>query len=155
MVVSLRKSMGMQDGASGYLRSHIEIWPWSYIRYPLVFRTRREKRRAGGATEDFERVYRSDYGSQINYRSAGKRIQDDWKPMTLVRLWEKVTGQPHRHDASQHVVDAANDLAQSAKKLNAAIKPYLEADDPLIALVADLINQRAMREKNDKPELRT
>jgi hypothetical protein len=75
--------------------------------------------------------------------------------MTLIRLWEKMTGQPHRHDDSQHVVEAANELAQSAKKLNAAIKPYLEAEDPLIALVSDLINQRAMREKNEDTKFRT
>lgn len=60
----------------------------------------------------------------------------------LVRLWEKISGSPHRHRMADRVIEAADDLVESANSLREQLRPYEDAPDPFIALMADLYNKR-------------
>jgi hypothetical protein len=69
--------------------------------------------------------------------------------MTLfVRLMEKLSGRPHQHYTAQKVSDMASDLRQDVNSLATKMRPYAEADDPLVALMTDVFNQRQMRNGN-------
>lgn len=61
-----------------------------------------------------------------------------------VRLMEKITGTPHRHENAQRVSVAAAELTESTRQLSASLMPYLESDDPLVALMTDVFNKRQM-----------
>lgn len=63
----------------------------------------------------------------------------------FVRIVEVITGKPHRYEESRKVSEATSALRDDVQKLAEKIKPYVEADDPLVALMTDLFNQRAMR----------
>lgn len=72
----------------------------------------------------------------------------------LVRLFEKITGRPHRHDDAAMVSAAAHDLTDSIRELSATLRPYNEKNDPLVALMRDVLNNRRRgRRENGKPEL--
>ena len=73
----------------------------------------------------------------------------------LVRLWETIMRIPHRHENANHVAKATDELAQSARELTAQLKPYIEADDPLVALMTDVFNRRQMRSDHAKREFRS
>lgn len=62
----------------------------------------------------------------------------------VVRLIEKLTGTPHRHENTENVAAAAKDLEASIKELAQTLKPYRESHDPLVALMTDVFNQRQM-----------
>jgi hypothetical protein len=70
----------------------------------------------------------------------------------LVRLWEKVFRIPHRHEEASRVSAAAEELTSTARALNARLKPYVESDDPLVALMTDVFNRRSMGSDNGKAE---
>lgn len=70
--------------------------------------------------------------------------------MALVRLWEKITGAPHQHEQARKVSAVADELSSDVKKLSETMRPYLDADDPLVAFMTDVFNQRQMRTKNAK-----
>jgi len=61
-----------------------------------------------------------------------------------VRLFEKLTGTPHRHDNARRVSLATDELTESTRLLSAHLKPYLESDDPLVSLMTDVFNRRQM-----------
>ncbi len=63
----------------------------------------------------------------------------------FVRLFEKLTNKPHKHEESHKVAIAAEALTESARQLSSRIKPYIEADDPLVAFMTDVFNQRSMK----------
>jgi hypothetical protein len=60
----------------------------------------------------------------------------------IVRLYEKLTGRPHRHDDAAMVSAAAKDLSSSIRELTATLKPYNQSKDPLVALMRDVIQRR-------------
>jgi hypothetical protein len=60
----------------------------------------------------------------------------------LVRLWEKLAGLPHRHSMVDRVSAAADELKESARSVQEQLRPYEDAPDPFIALMADLYNKR-------------
>jgi hypothetical protein len=62
----------------------------------------------------------------------------------VVRLMEKLTGTPHRHEHKDNVAAAAKDLTASIQELAKTLKPYRESNDPLVALMTDIFNQRQM-----------
>ncbi len=66
----------------------------------------------------------------------------------VVRLIEKLTGTPHRHDNAKMVSDAAGDLTASIRELSATLRPYRDSSDPLEALMTDVMKKRR-RERND------
>lgn len=61
-----------------------------------------------------------------------------------VRLFEKLTGTPHRHDNATRVSLAAEELTETTRELSTYLKPYLESDDPLVSLMTDVFNKRQM-----------
>ncbi len=63
----------------------------------------------------------------------------------LTRLFEKITGRRHRHDNARAVSDAVGDLRSDVEELRSSLRPYVDADDPLVALMTDVFNQRQMR----------
>jgi hypothetical protein len=63
----------------------------------------------------------------------------------FIRLLEKITGRPHRHGNARMVSEAADGLRREVRELSDTLHPYAEADDPLVALMTDLFNQRQMR----------
>jgi hypothetical protein len=68
----------------------------------------------------------------------------------LVRLFEKLTGKPHQHRNAQKVAAAVGDLRRDVSALSSKLRPYTEADDPLVALMTDVFNQRQMRNGHDR-----
>lgn len=64
----------------------------------------------------------------------------------ISRLWERMNGVPHRYDKSQQVSDAADALSDNVRELSSHLRPYMEADDPMVALMIDLFNQRQMND---------
>jgi hypothetical protein len=63
----------------------------------------------------------------------------------LVRLFEKLTGKPHQHRNAQKVAAAVGDLRRDVSALSSRLRPHAEADDPLVALMTDVFNQRQLR----------
>lgn len=72
-----------------------------------------------------------------------------------VRLIEKITGTPHRHENATRVSLATDELTQSTRLLSAHLKPYLESDDPLVSLMTDVFNRRQMGPVDEKSEFHT
>lgn len=71
----------------------------------------------------------------------------------IVRLYEKLTGTPHRHDNAARVSRASASLSRTIDDLSATLKPYSKADDPLVALMTDVFNRRQLEVRGDgKPE---
>jgi len=67
--------------------------------------------------------------------------------MTIfTRLLETITGRPHQRQNARRVADAANDLRRDVGALSSRLRPYTESDDPLVALMTDVFNQRQMRD---------
>ena len=65
--------------------------------------------------------------------------------MTIfVRLVEKLTATPHQHRNAESVAYVAHDLRQEVHKLSSTLRPYVESDDPLVALMTDVFNHRQM-----------
>lgn len=69
----------------------------------------------------------------------------------FVRLWEKVTGTPHQHQASAEVTRSARELSAAAVNLRQLLTPYTEAKDPLWALAADLHTQKELANMPQAP----
>jgi|GraSoiStandDraft_16_1057320.scaffolds.fasta_scaffold817407_3 hypothetical protein len=68
--------------------------------------------------------------------------------MTIfVRLMEKLTGEPHQHRNAQKVADVARELRQEVHELSTTLRPYTESEDPLVALMTDVFNQRQMQQQ--------
>ena len=67
-----------------------------------------------------------------------------------MRLLEKLTGTPHRHDLADSVHNAAAGVSRSVDKLSAALKPYSKSDEPLVALMTDVFNKLQMTKKPRK-----
>lgn len=63
----------------------------------------------------------------------------------FVRLMEKLTGRPHQHRTAQKVSEVTADLREDVQMLAVRMRPYVEADDPLVALMTDVYNQRQLR----------
>lgn len=63
--------------------------------------------------------------------------------MNLQRIWELLTGSPHIHANADMVKDATNSLSQRTQEFENAIKPYSEAEDPLVMFMTDLFNKRS------------
>lgn len=70
----------------------------------------------------------------------------------MVRIWETITGRPHRKDVSRRVAIAAEELTKESRELSSRLRPYIEKDDPLVALMTDILNQRTMRAIHDSNE---
>ena len=62
-----------------------------------------------------------------------------------MRLIEKITNTPHRHDLADSVHAAAAGVSRSVDKLSAALKPYAKADEPLVALLTDVFNKLQLK----------
>ncbi len=65
----------------------------------------------------------------------------------LVRLLEKLTGSPHRHDNASRVRTATAQLSHTVDDFSATLKQYETAPDPLVALLTDVFNQRQLASK--------
>ena len=71
--------------------------------------------------------------------------------MTIfVRFLEKLTGTPHQRQNAQKVADVARGLREDVKKLSTTLRPYAESEDPLVALMTDIFNQRQARQQMSK-----
>ncbi len=70
----------------------------------------------------------------------------------MLRLIEKITGTPHRHDIANSVHAAAVGVSRSVDQLSAALKPYVRSDEALISLLTDLFNRRQLNRKNNGGE---
>jgi len=68
---------------------------------------------------------------------------------TMQRLIEKITGTPHRHDIADGVHMAAAGVSRSVDQLADALKPYVRADEPLVALLTDVFNKQQLERKNN------
>lgn len=66
---------------------------------------------------------------------------------TLNRIWETITLQPHRYDTSKEVRRATEAMIEDSQRLQSYLRPYVESEDALVALMTDLFNTRAMRNK--------
>lgn len=62
----------------------------------------------------------------------------------LTRLWEKLAGIPHKQENAARVLFAVDELTKEVRKASDQLKPYTKADDPLVALMTDIFNQREM-----------
>jgi hypothetical protein len=60
----------------------------------------------------------------------------------FLRLWEKLSGAPHQHRVAERVKEAADDLSASARHVREQLRPYEDAPDPFVALMADLYRKR-------------
>ena len=67
-----------------------------------------------------------------------------------MRLIEKITGTPHRHDIADSVHTAAAGVSRSVDQLSAALKPYYKSDKPLVELLTDVFNRQQMESKRPK-----
>lgn len=70
--------------------------------------------------------------------------------MNLNRLWEILSGTPHLRLNAETVKAATSALAKKADEFEVAVKPYTEAQDPLVMFMTDVFNQRRMRGGNAK-----
>jgi hypothetical protein len=66
---------------------------------------------------------------------------------TMQRFIEKITGTPHRHDIAESVHTAAAGVSRSVDKLSAALKPYSQSDEPLVALMTEVFNRLQLKSK--------
>ena len=67
-----------------------------------------------------------------------------------MRLLEKLTGTPHRHDVADSVHNAAAGVSRSVDRLSDALKKYSKADEPLVELMTDIFNKNQMAKKPHK-----
>jgi hypothetical protein len=65
-----------------------------------------------------------------------------------MRLIEKITGTPHRHDLADSVHTAAAGVSRSVDRLSDALKTYSKSDEPLVALMTDVFNKLQMKSKS-------
>jgi hypothetical protein len=63
----------------------------------------------------------------------------------LTRLWEKLTGRRHQKQNLAMVAEVAGGLTHDVDRLKQKLEPYAQADDPLVALMTDVFNQRQAR----------
>lgn len=68
--------------------------------------------------------------------------------MILERLFEKIIGRPHKKLTSEEVKSVASELNADVGSLTETLKEYHEKDDPLVALMLDIYNDRAQRYTN-------
>jgi cell fate (sporulation/competence/biofilm development) regulator YlbF (YheA/YmcA/DUF963 family) len=71
----------------------------------------------------------------------------------LVRLYEKIAGLAHQHRESHQVSEKMRELSHSMRELHDSLEPYVEAEDPLVALMTDVFNQRRMQGDPPEPEV--
>lgn len=64
----------------------------------------------------------------------------------MVELIRKLLRRDRPQDDAREVTEAVNALHEDVKELSGFLKPYVEADDPLVALMTDMFNQRSMRD---------
>ena len=62
----------------------------------------------------------------------------------LIRLWENLFRIPHKRENADKVSAASDELTSMSQALRVKLKPYLETDDPLVALMTDVFNQRGI-----------
>lgn len=62
--------------------------------------------------------------------------------MIFTRLYEKLMGLPHEKRHAAMVKEAATGLRQDVRELNEKMDRYREQDDPLVALMLDVFNDR-------------
>lgn len=62
--------------------------------------------------------------------------------MNFVRLWEKLTGTPHKHSLADSVRMARMGLSESARSVDERLAPYNNSPDPFMAAFADLYEVR-------------
>ncbi len=62
--------------------------------------------------------------------------------MIFTRLYEKIMGLPHEKRHAAMVRQAATDLREDVKTLSHRLDKYREQDDPLVALMLDVFNDR-------------
>jgi len=127
------------------------------FRYSLVDGTRRTAGHSGRIEAGSGQIYRSDDRIKGSNRSSIYDIRQQKRPWLMsggpfIRLWEKIMRIPHQHVNADHVVTASDNLAQSARDLSSKLKPYIESDDPLVALMTDVFNRRQMG-CNREPDL--
>ena len=65
-----------------------------------------------------------------------------------MRLLETITGTPHKHEIADSVAVAAAGVARSVDKLSEALKPYANAEQPLVALLTDVFNKSQLKSKS-------
>ena len=68
----------------------------------------------------------------------------------LMRLYEKMTGRPHQHRHAKAAVEAHEDLRREVGELHEALQPYVDTDDPLVALMTDMFNNRQLRGRREE-----
>jgi len=73
--------------------------------------------------------------------------------MNFTRVWELLSGSPHQYRNAAMVNAATSSLTRRAEEFAHAIKPYREAEDPLVMFMTDLFNRREMRPKDGQTEL--
>ena len=64
-----------------------------------------------------------------------------------MRLIEKITGTPHRHDFADSVHAAAIGVSRSVDQLSDALKPYCKSDQPLVTLLTNVFNRQQMTKR--------
>lgn len=67
----------------------------------------------------------------------------------IVRLFEKITGQPHQHHDVAMVRQATRRLIHANEEFQKVIRPYANAENPLELLLKDASNQKGPH-KDDK-----
>lgn len=117
----------------------------SGVRYPLVVRARRAQGFSGRAQARRQGIRFCHDRVEITRSGAGHYIKK-WNGVStpLTRLWEKLAGIPHRQENAQRVLFAVDELTKEVRKASDQLKPYTEADDPLVALMTDIFNKRQM-----------
>ena len=68
--------------------------------------------------------------------------------MTIfVRFMEKLTGIPHQRQNADRVTNVTRELREDIKKLSTTLRPYIASEDPLVALMTDVFNQRQAQQQ--------
>ncbi|MCK1670324.1 hypothetical protein [Bradyrhizobium sp. 150] len=72
--------------------------------------------------------------------------------MVLLAQWmKKISGKSREQDDARAASQAAlMELRDDMRHLTTMLRPYIEADDPLVALMVDVFNQRQVIQ-NDRP----
>jgi hypothetical protein len=122
---------------------------WSDLRFALVARTRRTQGRSFRTPGYREGLSDSNSKSRRGGWSVGLRFQE-WSELMvpLVRLWEIISGNPHLHKNAKMVNAATNSLTKKTEEFESVIKPYNEAEDPLVMFMTDVFNRRSARAGN-------
>jgi hypothetical protein len=64
-----------------------------------------------------------------------------------MRLIEKITGTPHRHDLADSVHAAAAGVSRSIDQLSDSLRPYYKSDQPLVSLLTNVFNRQQMTKR--------